>query len=184
MKGMVFTEFLEMVEEKFGFDVVDNILEASKDKLSTGGAYTAIGTYSHGEIITLVTNLSTETNIPIPHLVHVFGTHLLGQFAAHYTQFFEEANNTFEFLESIDNHIHIEVLKLYPDAELPRFKCFHPDDKPNELTMIYSSERAMSDLAAGLIEGAIKYYKENITFTKMDLDNSNGKIVKFDLIKS
>jgi hypothetical protein len=180
MKGMVFTEFLEMVEDKFGYDVTDDIVEASKDKLSTEGAYTAVGTYPHSEMITLVKNLSVATKIPVPKLVHVFGEHLLNQFAKHYTVFFESVDNTFDFLKSIDNHIHVEVLKLYPDAELPRFNCFHPNDEQNKLAMIYTSERAMSDLAAGLIEGAIKYYNENITYEKEMLE-SDGKKVKFTL---
>ena len=36
MKGIVFTEFLEMVEEKYGYEVVDQIIEESK--LPSGGA--------------------------------------------------------------------------------------------------------------------------------------------------
>jgi hypothetical protein len=181
MKGMVFTEFLEMVEDKFGFDTADDIIETSKDKLSTEGIYTAVGTYPHTEIITLVTNLSTVTKISVPKLVHVFGEHLLNQFAKHYSGFFESANTTFDFLKSIDNHIHVEVLKLYPDAELPRFSCFHPNDDTAKLTMIYTSERGMSDLASGLIEGSIKYYNENITYEK-ELMTEDGKQVKFELI--
>ena len=37
MKGMFFTEFLEMVEDKFGFDVTDDIIEASKNELYARG---------------------------------------------------------------------------------------------------------------------------------------------------
>jgi hypothetical protein len=48
--------------------------------------------------------------------------------------------------------------------------------------MIYTSERAMSDLASGLIEGAIKYYNENITVEK-ELIDEDGKKVKFELVK-
>jgi len=29
MKGIVFTEFLELVEDKFGLEMVDNIIESS-----------------------------------------------------------------------------------------------------------------------------------------------------------
>ena len=43
MKGIVFTEFLEMVEDKFSFDVVDTIIEQSE--LESGGVYNAgVGT--------------------------------------------------------------------------------------------------------------------------------------------
>ena len=35
---------------------------------------------------------------------------------------FANATNGFEFLQSVDQEIHVEVLKLYPDAELPSFR--------------------------------------------------------------
>ena len=45
MKGIVFTEFLEMVEDKFSADMVDDIIDDCD--LASGGAYTAVGTYPH-----------------------------------------------------------------------------------------------------------------------------------------
>ena len=51
MKGMVFTEFLDFVGETFGGDMVDDIIEVSE--LPSGGAYTSVGTYSHGEMAAL-----------------------------------------------------------------------------------------------------------------------------------
>ena len=41
MKGMVFIEFLELVEEKFGLEMVDNIIEQSN--LESEGVYTLVG---------------------------------------------------------------------------------------------------------------------------------------------
>ena len=55
MKGIVFREFLEMVEEAFGMDVADQIIEESD--LPSGGAYTSVATYDHHEILTLVGKL-------------------------------------------------------------------------------------------------------------------------------
>ena len=39
MKGIIFTEFLDMVEKKFSIETVDHIIEVSN--LSSGGSYTA-----------------------------------------------------------------------------------------------------------------------------------------------
>lgn len=49
MKGMIFTEFLEMVEEKFSMEMVDQIL--SESDLPSGGIYTSVGNYPHTEIV-------------------------------------------------------------------------------------------------------------------------------------
>lgn len=43
MKGVVFTEFIEMVEGRFGLAMVDRIIEAAQ--LPSSGVYTAVGTY-------------------------------------------------------------------------------------------------------------------------------------------
>ena len=42
MKGIVFTEFLEMVESKFGIEMVNGLLDSSE--LASGGVYSAVGT--------------------------------------------------------------------------------------------------------------------------------------------
>ena len=53
MKGMVFTEFLEMVESTFSADMVAAIIDDSAPP--SGGAYTSVGTYDHQELVGMVT---------------------------------------------------------------------------------------------------------------------------------
>jgi len=96
MKGIVFTEFLEMVEDHFSIDMVDNLIDDCD--LPSGGAYTAVGTYSHEEIVALVSALSKRTNTPVSQLLKVFGEHLFGQFAKNYSSFFSHTSNTLHFL--------------------------------------------------------------------------------------
>ena len=59
MKGIVFAEFIELVEDKFGFEIADEIIEESN--LPSGGSYTSVGTYDHREMLELVTHLSEKT---------------------------------------------------------------------------------------------------------------------------
>jgi hypothetical protein len=74
----VFSEFIELVEEKFGLEIADNIRDNSA--LSSGGAYTAVGTYPHQEMSVLVKALSDKTGIAITDLLHAFGAHLFQTF--------------------------------------------------------------------------------------------------------
>jgi len=177
MKGIVFTEFLEMVEDTFSPEIADKIIEASK--LPSDGAYTAVGTYHHSELVTLVGNLSEETDIDIPLLIRTFGEYLFGRFVALYPTFFEENYSTFGFLQLIENHVHIEVKKLYPDAELPTFDTTLINDK--KLEMIYHSKRPFAPLAHGLMLGCIDYYKETVEIEQEDLSGGDNKQVKFTL---
>lgn len=154
MKGMVFTEFMDMVEDVFSADILEDIIE--KSDLPNDGAYTAVGTYNHEEIVRMTSNLSEAVDIPVGTLLEVFGKHLFGRFSARYPTFFEEVTGPFEFLKHIDNYIHVEVRKLYPDAELPRF--YHEQKSDNELTMYYLSSRHFEDLAVGLIKGCLVHF--------------------------
>ena len=157
MKGLVFTEFLDLVEEQFGLKVKDKML--TDLSLPSGGSYTAIGTYSHKEILKMVTKLSELVGVEVSSLVKIFGKHLFTRFEKLYPQYFEGIDSSFEFLESIESKIHVEVKKLYPDAELPTF-----DSKRipgGQFELIYKSKRPFSQLALGLIEGCLDYYKDS-----------------------
>ncbi|MEK0435552.1 MAG: hypothetical protein RL369_1601, partial [Pseudomonadota bacterium] len=66
MKGIVFREFIDMVESQFSLETADAIIQASS--LSTHGAYTTVGTYPHQEMVDLVANLSERTGIAVPAL--------------------------------------------------------------------------------------------------------------------
>ncbi|BCN94255.1 guanylate cyclase [Thiomicrorhabdus immobilis] len=169
MKGIVFSEFIELVEDKFGFEMADEIIE--KSNLPSGGAYTSVGTYDHHELIELVTHLSAETGISVEDLVRTFGEHLLVRFSEGYPMFFETVDNCFDFLDTIENKVHVEVQKLYPEAELPTFDSQIESEK--RMTLIYSSKRPFSALAYGLIKGASTYYGEQIEI-EMDDQSSEG----------
>ena len=178
MKGVVFTEFFDMLEQAHGYELVDKLLETTE--LESGGVYTAIGTYDHNEMVSLVVNLSEELNVPIPDLLKLFGKHLFDSFSKNYSTFFTERENAFDFLESVENHIHIEVKKLYPEAQLPTFETKRIGD--NQMEMTYISERKMSDLALGLIEKTMVYYSTP-SHIESEFIEEDGRVVKFLITK-
>lgn len=179
MKGVVFREFIDMVETSFSPEIADSIIDASE--LATGGAYTAVGTYDHKEIVQLVTHLSGQTGIATPDLLRAFGNHLLGRFAALYPAHFVGRTSTFDFLAILDNKIHVEVKKLYPDAELPVFDHSSPD--PDVMAFVYRSRRPFADLAEGLIQGCIAHFNERIDVQREDYPCEEGAHTRFTLRK-
>ena len=163
MKGMVFTNFLEMVEEQFSIDVVDVIIEESK--IPSGGAYTTVGTYPHSEMVALLQALEKEVSIPIPDLLKFYGKYLFGKLAKGYPSLISDCNNSRDLLLKLDGVIHVEVKKLYPDAELPRFKSAELSD--GRLQMHYLSDRHMEDLAEGLLNGCFEHFNESVTMERI-----------------
>jgi hypothetical protein len=62
-----------------------------------------VGTYDHGERVTLVSNLTTIVEIGDPDLLKAFGRHLLKQFIVKFPQFFDGVTSTFEFIPKVDS---------------------------------------------------------------------------------
>lgn len=153
MKGIVFTEFLDMVESQFSADMVDDVIDQAAPP--NGGAYTAVGTYDHAELVAMVAALSDKTGVAVPDLVRAFGQHMFGRFYAGFPSFFVGVTDAVTFLSGIEHIIHAEVLKLYPDAQLPQFDCERTD---TGLRMLYKSPRHLEDLALGLIQGAVAHW--------------------------
>jgi len=109
MKGLVFTEFFEMVEDKLGFELVDQLIE--KTELATGGAYTTIGTYDHKELLALVGNLHHLTDIPVNDLLMSYGQYLFPRLMTISPDIVSQFSSSFELVAAVDSIIHVEVLK-------------------------------------------------------------------------
>lgn len=174
MKGIVFTEFLELVETKFGLEMVDTIL--SQSDLESNGIYTAIGTYEFSEMLQLLTNLSKNTDIPPDTLLTVYGEHFFSVLERDYPDLIARFDSPIELLSSIENHIHVEVRKIYPDAELPTFMVKEKSD--HHLIVLYKSSRALSALGLGLMNKTLEHYKTEgeIVIEKI---NDSGTEVNF-----
>ena len=175
MKGIIFTEFLEMVESTFSPAVADQIIE--QNELDSNGIYTSVGNYNKQELLKLVTSLSGIVNIPVDVLVKEYGKYLLKRFLVYYPQFFEELTTTFDFLDTIDRHVHVEVEKLYTDVELPSFQTKRLSD--TQMQMVYHSSNPFAVLAEGLIEGAAEHFKENISI-RSDISDDH-QVATFNL---
>ncbi len=165
MKGLVFTEFIDMVDERFSLETSERLIEECD--LPSRGAYTSVGTYDAAEMLALVTRLSEVSGIPVPELLNAFGRHLFARFTTSFPAFFDGIGSALEFLPRVNDYVHLEVRKLYPDASLPTFTCSIPE--PGTLVMTYRSATDLPDLAEGLIEGCAEHFGESLTITRETL---------------
>lgn len=176
MKGIVFTEFLELVEEKFGLEMVDTIINNSN--LPSKGVYTAIGTYSFSEMLSLLNNLKKETGIETDELLKIYGEHFFGLIKRSYPEFLAAYKDPITMLASIENHIHVEVRKIYPEAELPTFTIL--EQSKNHLVMLYKSSRSMHAFGHGLMIATFNYFNKKGTVHVEKL-NEEATDVKFSI---
>ncbi len=179
MKGIVFTEFLDLVEDKFGLEMVDKIIQQSQ--LESNGIYTSVGTYKFSEMLQLLQHLSENTNISIDDLLLVYAEHFFSVLESSYPGLIATYNDPIEMLASIENHIHIEVRKIYPDAELPTFEVLNKTD--NSLIMIYKSSRAMHHFGLGLMNKTFEHFNSTATIV-LEKIKEDGTEVKFIINKN
>ncbi len=172
MKGVVFTEYLDMLENRYGFEFVEDLIDECN--LASGGAYTSVGTYEDAEMVSLMVKTSEKTGEAIPDLQKAFGHSMLQSFAGKYGHWIEDCKSGFDLLTKVDNYIHIEVRKLYPDAGLPKFDHHFEDDKT--LVMLYSSPRKLSSLAEGLIEGTMIAFGHGYKIDKKMVEADGSKV--------
>lgn len=152
MRGIMFTEFTAFAEEKFGLVACQKVLDQAA--LSTDGSYTNVGNYPYSDLEAIVVTLvDMVDDLDAEQLLFDFGYWLAGRFRTSYASFFEEHDNALSFLASIDDHIHVEVRKLYPDSVPPR--VFLTKESDDRYVLRYESHRPLAAVALGLTQGSL-----------------------------
>ncbi|KAB7883061.1 heme NO-binding domain-containing protein [Poseidonibacter ostreae] len=162
MKGLVFTELLEYVEDNFGFDMADKIIEDAN--LANDGAFTQAGNYPFEELVKLLAALSKESNIEIPKLLEIFGEHMFTRLISLNPQLKNNFESSLDLISKVDNIIHPEVEKLYPGADLPKFNLINRSE--NKVVIDYISSKHLEPFAIGLMKGSAKNFNEKIIISQ------------------
>lgn len=157
MKGVIFSLFNKLVEQKFGLETWDQLLE--KVHPASDGVYTTGDSYPDTELFALIGELSKETKIKPDDLILEFGKYMIPAMANNYPVFFQGLDFK-QFILNVDGVIHVEVRKLFPDVKLPKITYEKPS--PNKIILIYKSDRHLCRLAEGLIDGAAIYFQTPI----------------------
>jgi hypothetical protein len=167
MKGLVFTELIEYVENNFGFDMVDKIIEDAK--LANNGSFTQAGNYPFEELVRLLMALSKETNIEIPQLLEIFGEHMFSRLISLNPQLKDNFKSSLDLISRVDDIIHPEVQKLYPGADLPKFNLIERSE--NKVVIDYISSKHLEPFAIGLMKGSAKNFNEKLTITQEKIND-------------
>ena len=77
MKGMIFTSFLYLVEERYGIEMVEEVIAEAAPV--SGGIYTTMGVYDHNELIDMIVVLSKKTDVSVPKVTKTFGMYLFAE---------------------------------------------------------------------------------------------------------
>ena len=177
MLGLVFTELTGFIERHHSEDVVDEVLAAIG--FDHDGAWTAVGNYPHEEALQVIVRAAEILEEDPATMVAAFGRELFGRFKVLYPNFFDDVTTALEFLERVEDHIHIEVRKLYSEARTPRIATQREQSSDGESIHVeYSSHRPMAMLAQGLIEGGIEEYGGDYVIERLEA-SEDGRSARF-----
>lgn len=170
MKGIIFTGFLDYVERKHGYAFVDHML--NEVPLSTGGAYSSVGNYPHDELAAMLKYVCEAHGQNPEDFLFEWGCELFKHLAEHFPQLVSGYEDAFSLLERLDATIHRNVIKMYPEAEVPQMSSQIGEDG-RSMRLEYTSSRPFMHVAHGLLRGCCDYYGEQVQIT---MTNHSGNL--------
>ncbi len=179
MKGIIFNIFEAFVCQHFGENAYEVLLDSCL--LQTREPFIGPGTYADADLIEFITKASLQFNIPTPELLRTFGRFVLPRFAKKMPTLLE--NHTAKsFLLSVQDIVHVEVHKLYPEAVTPVFH--YEDPASNRLLIHYHSPRCLCHLMEGLLDGVGHHFSTNIEQSQLQCMHDGADSCIFDLVFS
>lgn len=179
MKGFVFTNFIDFIEHNFGLEKVDQMIQNSD--LESRGVYSAFNSYPFSELAQMLNYVCSTTGMSSDEALEKFGEYMFQYLIQKHNYIISKYKHPLKLIAEIETHIHVEVQKLYEDAELPTFSLIEHSE--NKLSMIYQSKRGLIYFAIGLIKQTIQHFnmKGEVSIDKnFKCDDKNA--VKFDVI--
>ncbi len=170
MKGIVFNIFQKFVEENIGEEEWEDVLE------ETGfddDVFVAPKTYKDEDFLSIVTKTIEKFKLVPEQAIHSFGKFSFPILISKIPDLVKQFEDSKSFLKGLDSIIHIEVKKLLPGAETPRF--FYKEIEANKIRLEYVSKRNLPSFVTGLLEGLGEYYNEKINVSL--LESKEGRYV-------
>jgi predicted hydrocarbon binding protein len=167
MKGIVFVKFNEFIEELWGDEFWDTLLNEAN--LPSEGIYTTVKTYDDQELFTLIELVVQKKNISSKDAQFAFGKWVFKELYNIAPPGAHDFKDVFEFLHAVQNFIHVEVKKLNPDALLPEFEFL--SETTETLTFHYQSPRKLCFFCEGIIHGLAEHTGQAITVTQSECEH-------------
>lgn len=173
MVGFIFTEFIEMVENYFGYETVDRILLSSE--LDSNGIFTSASSYPDSDFFKLIEQLSKEVDLNSYELEVDVGKYLFKSFLRRFAPVLEGVTDANGFITVMNNHFKTNFSKIYPND---KFGYISLKTSENQLTVNYRTDNKLTNLIEGIILGSFEHYHDGVGMIKEDI-KGDGRNVNF-----
>ncbi len=177
MKGSVFQLFEKFVDDSFGEDAFDGLVDGCE--LETTEPFVGPGNYPPSDLVALVVAASETSGLSVEDLLRRFGRFSFPLLAGMVPTLLVGLDTPREFLANLESVIHTEVRKLDPDASPARFTATERPDGSLELT--YESPLGLFALVEGFLDGLGDWYESPVAHTRERVDGTNATFaVRFE----
>jgi hypothetical protein len=166
MKGVIAVCLANLIQEKFGKDKWQDILETSGLPRTT--FFMPSTDLDDAVVMKVVESTCKVLNLTLQQAADAFGDYWVNDYAPKiYKAYYRGKNNARDFLLNMDK-VHQTVTERIANANPPQFEYQWQDAKT--LIMIYISKRGMIDFLVGLVKGVGKHFNEDLQITKLSAD--------------
>src|SRR5690554_47471 len=170
MKGTIVSAWVKTSKNLFGEELVNEAL--SHQGISPEKVFTPSEDIEDTKALGIVDYIANSLGKKPSQVWRQIGIDNINTFSKDYPAFFRY-KNLYSFLKAMYD-IHVVMTKRIPGAKPPILNV-EPLEK-NKAIMSYSSPREMFGYFHGMLEGAAKYYKEDIQVETLEKSDGYTKI--------
>jgi hypothetical protein len=160
MKGVLFNIVEDVVTEALSADAWDDVI----DRSGVRGSYTSLGNYPDDDLAGIVGAAAAVADMSEDDTLRLSGRAGFKHLVRRAPHLLDGLDDWKTVLVSLDGIIHPEVLKIYPEAEVPSFAIV-PDGA--DLMVTYTSKRGLCVLAEGLILGCGDWFDVGLSVERL-----------------
>lgn len=155
MKGVVFVELLELLDDRFSMEFTEKVIEVAR--VPSAGAYNALGQFDHRELLALMEAYeSCSHDNPTP-IYRELGQRLVTRCITEFPTLFRTDSCLSDTLGHMESLMHMDDLLVDQSSELPEIKLEQVTER--QLVLDYFYDPRLADFTIGLIHGCAEYHK-------------------------
>lgn len=132
-----------------------------RSSVATGtDRYLPSGTYPDEDAVHLLQSIAESTGHSLPAVLERFGRFLAPHLVKVAGKYVDPGWRTLDLIEHTESIIHAMIRATNPGALPPVLETVRPS--PDELQLVYSSQRQLCPLALGLLHGIADHYHERL----------------------
>ncbi|AVP55927.1 chemotaxis protein [Clostridium tetani] len=170
MKGTIVATWMRTCRKLYNDDVVNKAM--SSVGWDSNKIFKPTENVEDSDLKKVIEYIAKSEKLELGHLWRQIGKDNLVSFYNDFPAFFQH-ENLYSFFNSLFD-IHVVMTKKFPGAKPPLVTIEPISSK--EAIFYYESKRGMFDYLLGLIEGSIKYFKEDIEIEELERTNESLKL--------